>query len=226
MYQAAVATLAATAQLSGERGLPPTDVLREQMIRSLREFVARCREAAIPDQEIAEARYALVAFIDDRVLRSSLARSSEWGKNPLQHQFYREFTAGENFFSRMRALTHRGGPVLPLEAYYLCLALGFVGALAGAARPDAARPFLEAARARLLSGCNVERIAPSAVPIEGHRPPAKQFPLAVAAAVACALIGTMALVGLNMSLGGVVARTAVELITADAAGVAPTPASR
>jgi type IV/VI secretion system ImpK/VasF family protein len=219
MYQAAVATLAATVQLSEERGLPPTDVLREQMLRSLREFVARCREAAISDQEVAEARYALVAFIDDRVLKSSFAGSAEWGKNPLQLQFYREFTAGENFFGRLRALTQRGGPVFPLEAYYLCLALGFVGALPGATSADAARPFLDAARARLLSGHNVERIAPNAVPIERHRPPAKAFPLAAATAAACAVIGALALAGLHMSLGGILARAAVELTSADPAAV-------
>jgi len=43
-------------------------VVRQQMITVLRQFVTRCRDAGIADAETAEARYALVAFIDDRVL--------------------------------------------------------------------------------------------------------------------------------------------------------------
>jgi type VI secretion system protein ImpK len=221
MYRAAAATLASAAMLSEERAFPPSDVLREQMLRTLKEFVARCREAGIADQEVAEARYALVAFIDDRILKSTLPGATEWRKSPLQLQFYKEFNAGENFFARMRALIQKGGPRFPLEAYYLCLALGFAGALPEGKASEAARPLLQNARACLLSGRNVERIAPHAVPVERNRPLAKAFPLALASVGACLVILLVALVGLQLSLGHVLAHAAHELQGGDTAGSGP-----
>ena len=125
MYRASVEALAAAAQI-GDGPIPPSaDALRQSMMALLADFVARCRNARIPDDEIAEARYAIVAFIDDRVLRSNWAGRTEWMSNPLQLQFFREYTAGENF-ARMRALGQRGAPFWALEVYYTCIALGFV----------------------------------------------------------------------------------------------------
>lgn len=225
MYAASVAVLSAASQLT-DGALPPADVLREQMVGLLRDFVARGRAAGIPDQEVAEARYALVAFIDDRVLKSTWPGRAEWQSNPLQLQYYREFTAGENFFARMRALIQRGGPVLPLEVYYLCLALGFAGALPGASGPQAARPFLDSARGPLLQGCTPDRIAPNAIPSERHPARPRPFPVGVATAVACAIVGLLALVGLDASLHHVLARTAARLSAATTSQVTTPGASK
>lgn len=214
MYRVSLAVLTAAARLVEERALPEADVLREQMVGLLRDFVTRCRTAGIPNQEAAEARYALVAFIDDRVLKSNWSGRAAWQSNPLQLQFYREFAAGENFFARMRALTQHGGPVLPLEVYYLCLALGFAGALSSGSGPNASRPFLDMARAPLLYGCNVDRIAPNAVPSERHRPRPRPFPVARAAAIACAAVCLLALVGLHVSLSSVLGRAGLQLTSA------------
>ena len=170
MYLASVAALSPAARLADDPALPAADALREQMLALLRDFVSRCRAAGIPDQDTAEARYAIVAFIDDRVLKSSWPGRAEWQSSPLQLRFYREFTAGENFFARMRALIERGGPVLPLEAYYLCLALGFAGALTKAGGAHV-RPLLDGARAVLLRRRSPDRIAPNAVPARAPPPP-------------------------------------------------------
>ncbi len=111
MYRACADVLAAAAQIGNGWGAPPAPTLRNDMVAHLRQFVSRCRDAGIPDAETAEARYAIVAFIDDRVLKESAwAGRAEWMNNPLQLQFFREYAAGENFFGRMRALAQRGGP--------------------------------------------------------------------------------------------------------------------
>jgi type VI secretion system protein ImpK len=132
MYRACAEVLLAAAKLGEPGHLPGTEALRQEMLGMLRDLVGSCRAAGIPDAETAEARYAIVAFIDDRVLHSNWAGRAEWMKNPLQLQLYREYAAGENFFARMRALLHRNAPSAALEVYYLCLALGFIGALPGA----------------------------------------------------------------------------------------------
>jgi type VI secretion system protein ImpK len=218
MYRASADVLAAAARIGNGWGAPPAATLRNDMIELLKQFVVRCREAGVPDAETAEARYALVAFIDDRVLKESAwAGRAEWMNNPLQLQFFREYAAGENFFGRMRALAQRGGPYLALEAYYLCIALGFVGAAPGGA--GAPRAYGQSARSLLLLDGSPDRIAPNAIPVERHRAQRRPFPIAISAAVACAIVCILGLVGLQLSLGTVIERAAREL---GGAGAGPT----
>jgi type VI secretion system protein ImpK len=221
MYRACADVLAAAAQIGNGWGAPPATALRNDMVAHLRQFVSRCRDAGIPDAETAEARYAIVAFIDDRVLKESAwAGRAEWMNNPLQLQFYREYAAGENFFGRMRALAQRGPPFLALEAYYLCIALGFIGAVGSTGATFAPRGYVESARAQLLAG-GAGRIAPNAIPVERHRPRRRPFPVAVTVALACAVVCVLGLVGLEVSLGSVIDRAARDLVTAKGAPASP-----
>jgi len=223
MYRASADVLTAAAQIGNGWGAPPAATLRNDMVAHLKQFVARCREAGIPDAETAEARYAIVAFIDDRVLKESAwGGRAEWMSNPLQLQFFREYAAGVNFFGRMRALAQRGPPYWALEAYYLCISLGFVGAVPGSGGMQAApRSYADSARAQLLHDGGADRIAPNAIPIERHRARRAPFPIAVTAAVACAVVCLLGLVGLQLSLGSVIDRAARDLATARGAPAAP-----
>jgi type VI secretion system protein ImpK len=224
MYRACADVLTAAAQIGGGWRAPPATTLRSEMVALLRDFVSRSREAGIPDDEIAEARYALVAFIDDRVLKeSSWVGRDEWMSNPLQLQLFREYAAGENFFRRMKALAQRGRPYLALEAYYLCLALGFVGAVGTGAAATAPRAYADSARAQLLREGGASQIAPNAIPVERHRPQRRRFPVAVSAAVACAVVCALGLIGLRLSLGTVIERAAHELVSAKSNSTSPSP---
>src|SRR5580658_4425486 len=127
MYMAIAEVLIVASQLGTGSDDPTPDRLRDELTRLLRQMVAKCRASRIPDGDTAEARYALVAFIDDRILKSNWVGRAEWMKNPLQLQLYREYAAGENFFARMAALLKSARPSAALEVYYLCIALGFMG---------------------------------------------------------------------------------------------------
>ncbi len=224
MYRASTAVLAAAAQVGADRNAPP-EALREHMVGLLRDFVARCRAEGIPDVEVAEARYAIVALIDDRALKSSWFGRAEWQSSPLQLLLYKEFTAGENFFARMNALLKHGGPLMALEAYFLCLVLGFVGALPGGGQQ--VRPLVEAARRLLLQGRTVDRFAPNAIPEERHRPSTPRFPLARVSVASCVAVGVLALVGLQVALGAVVKNARRDISAAQsAAGSAPAAPER
>jgi type VI secretion system protein ImpK len=213
MHRAGAEILAATAMIGapGWRA-PPAGVLRADMVASLKAFVTSCREASIPDAEIAEARYALVAFIDDRVLRETgWPGRAEWTSNPLQLQFFREYTAGENFFARMRGLANRGAPFFALEIYYLCIALGFVGAQTPGGSPP--RAFADAVRDLVRGDAGAQRIAPNAMPRERIRPATRPFPVGRTAVVACLLVTVAGLLGLQLSLGNIIDRANAELKT-------------
>jgi type VI secretion system protein ImpK len=217
MYRACAEILLSAVQLGDDRNLTSAEQVRQGMINGLRDMVSRCRAAGISDAEIAEARYAIVAFIDERVLQSNWLGRAEWMSNPLQLQLYREFTAGENFFARMRALLNRGVSSGALEVYYLCLALGFTGAMPGAGGAQAARSYLDAARGPLTQSSRSVPMSPHGIPTDSYmmRPRVRSlvWPLILASA-AVALVGLCALA---WSLHKTLDRVGQDAATADAA---------
>jgi type IV/VI secretion system ImpK/VasF family protein len=220
MYRACAEALSAAAMIGSGGALPAPEALRQNMIALLRQLVMQARELGVSDAETAEARYPIVAFIDEQVLRSHWPGRAEWMSQPLQLQFYRETTAGENFYGRMRALTARGGQRLALEVYFMCIALGFVGAPPGGGGAQAARAYAEAARPQLLEGLTPSRIAPSSIPSERRAEGGRTFPVGLAAAVGGAAVCVIALVSLHFVLGQTLERARRDVV---AASPAPTP---
>jgi type IV/VI secretion system ImpK/VasF family protein len=204
IYWASAEVLIAAAQLGSGRELPSPELLRAEMLGMLQQMVSKCRAAGVPDAATAEARYALVAFIDERILKSNWPGRAEWMNNPLQLQLYREYTAGENFFVRMRVLLQHPQGVVPLEVYYLCLALGFTGAAAGA---DNAQSYLEAARARLGGTGPGTAISVRAIPTDHYSYSTPRRPIVLAFAISCALVVLLGLGLLQWSTSATLQRT-------------------
>jgi type VI secretion system protein ImpK len=217
MYRASAEMLLSAARLGEQQNLPSADALRQEMLNALRGYVARCRAAGISDTDTAEARYAIVAFIDERVLQSNWPGRAEWMSNPLQLQLYREYTAGENFFARMRALLNRGTPSAALEVYYLCLALGFSGAMPGTGGMQAARSYLEAARELLTRSVRGSPLSPHAIPPDIRRWHSQGRSLAWPLVFACAAVGFIGLGALSWSLHRTLDRVVQDVVAADKA---------
>jgi type VI secretion system protein ImpK len=73
-----------------------------------------------------DARFALVALIDETVMSSDWSEATEWAAKPLQMQYWGDFTAGDRFFERLEQLQSHADDDL-LEVYYICLCAGFRG---------------------------------------------------------------------------------------------------
>jgi len=149
MYRVCAESLRFALTLPTSVNLPPAAELRQRALAALDDMVGQGRSAGVPDADMAEARYALVAFIDEQVLKSTWSGRAEWMSQPLQLVLYREYTAGENFFVRLRALLQSGTRPFALEAYYLCLALGFRGAYGVSGDMNVVNGFVDAARREL-----------------------------------------------------------------------------
>lgn len=135
------------------------------ILTALDKMVARGRARGFQDTELAEARYALVAFLDEQINRSNWPGRSEWMGQPLQLELYREYTAGENFFKRMRSLAQQGRFSPALEIYYLCLLLGFRGAYGTSGDTRALSSFSDSGRERVAQEWPMKgKIAPRAEP--------------------------------------------------------------
>ena len=75
------------------------------------------RRLKIPDTDIRDAQYAIVAIIDENV---------RWASR-LEQEFFSRNVAGEEFFTKLEELKTAKGRNEALTVYYICLALGFEG---------------------------------------------------------------------------------------------------
>jgi type VI secretion system protein ImpK len=165
VYWCAAPALLLSSQLSTMR-LPSAGELRQRLIGVLDRFVSQARGAGLADADVAEARYAIVAFMDDQILKSTWVGRNEWMDQPLQALLYKEYVAGENFYARMRSLLQAPDRIHGLEAYYLCLAMGFSGA-SGGREAGSKEQFVESARARLAAHYRPsQNLSPHARPLD------------------------------------------------------------
>ena len=96
---------------------------------AIKEFEAAGTRANVPLANIRLAKYALTAFIDQKVLTSNLALKDAWLEKPLQMTYFDDFNAGEEFYVKLDQLRNSGDPGRfdVEEVYYLSLVMGFTG---------------------------------------------------------------------------------------------------
>jgi type VI secretion system protein ImpK len=201
--------------------LPAPHDLRQRIVDVLDRMVGAARAARVSEAEIAEARYALVAFIDEQILKSAWPGRVEWMNQPLQLALYREVTAGENFFARMRALLNHGGHEEALEIYYLCLALGFRGAYGVSGNAAGLASFIDAARERVAHKLpSAAKLSPSALPRDRAREARGNRGALIGLLAGCAVIIFAVFVGLGWSLRSSIGE-AIQAMPTKAAPAAP-----
>ncbi|QLH41619.1 MAG: DotU family type IV/VI secretion system protein [Coxiellaceae bacterium] len=102
--------------------------LREQIYQSLTQMERQAIEFKVPLTQVEQAKYALLALLDELVLTSGWNRRMEWMGKTLQVEFFGEHLAGEGFFNRLSEVRHNAQANIDvLEVFYLCLQLGFEG---------------------------------------------------------------------------------------------------
>lgn len=114
-------------QLSSAQDLPAPEVMRQRIASLLDNMDQRAQQVGLPMEDVLEAKYALVAFIDEQLLKSNWVGVTDWMAQPLQLVYFNENTAGEGFFARLQALLHQPNRVHVVQIYYYCMALGFEG---------------------------------------------------------------------------------------------------
>jgi type VI secretion system protein ImpK len=118
--------LAFALQLKRSADPGAAETLKSKIDEMFRELEVRTRQAGIPQDDVGLAKYAIAAFVDETVLASSWPLKDAWADQPLQLQYFNDFSAGEEFYAKIDQL--RGAKKTSvLEVYYLCLALGFRG---------------------------------------------------------------------------------------------------
>lgn len=151
-------------QLSSAQDLPAPEVMRQRIASLLDNMDQRAQQVGIPNEDVLEAKYALVAFIDEQLLRSNWSGVTDWMARPLQLIYFNENTAGEGFFGRLQALLQQPNRVHVVQIYYYCMALGFEGQYAVTGTQGLATVMQQARQAIAAQYPASDAISPHGVP--------------------------------------------------------------
>jgi type VI secretion system protein ImpK len=114
------------------------DRFRARMLQALKEISSTAARKGYSAEDIQEANFAVVAFLDETILTHDPC-SAEWARKSLGEELFGQRSAGEVFFKRLETLrANRDSQSLAevLEVYYLCLLLGYEGKFAGGSKAE------------------------------------------------------------------------------------------
>ncbi len=103
---------------------------RQQFIEALKLANEEARARGYTEEETRDARFAVVAFLDETVLNLKSRAFSDWARKPLQEELFGVHMGGEVFFQNLERLMRQPDSAHladVLEVYLLCLTLGYAG---------------------------------------------------------------------------------------------------
>lgn len=95
------------------------DALYDRFVSLFSTIEEKGRTLKIPEADINDVKYALVAIIDESI---------GWASR-LEQEFFGTNIAGDEFFNKLEQIKEAKGRGEALEVYYHCLTLGFEGKL-------------------------------------------------------------------------------------------------
>lgn len=115
-------------QLRATHEFGDATVLRQRIKDLLDRAERDAMRVNTPRDDLRDAKFALVAFIDETILSSDWSQKDRWVAKPLQLELYDRYDAGEVFFDHLKRLLEQPTQHAEvLEIYYLCMTLGFKG---------------------------------------------------------------------------------------------------
>jgi type VI secretion system protein ImpK len=195
--------------------------LRQRLQVALDQMVGKGRAAGIQEQDLADMRYAVVAFLDEQILKSNWPGRNEWMSQPLQLVLFNQYTAGEHFFNRLRGLLGEGRTEA-IAAYQLCLALGFRGQFGTGADPHSLAGFAQGALQQVSRTLpRTDKLGPHGIPADR----AEQIKTSNAPLIAFAAGGLLIAFGLLFGLERLVHSDVQKALDALPQGAPQEPAS-
>lgn len=114
--------------ISGDKGASTGQDLRAKFTLAFEDFERRCYALHLDSGIVSDAKYAMSAFVDEKVMGSAWQHKLTWMGKPLQLEYFGDNLAGEGFFQKLAKLRQSGDRNADvLEIFYLCLQLGFEG---------------------------------------------------------------------------------------------------
>lgn len=120
------ATVLLVADAPQGQGVDPAN-LRAQLVSRLDALSRHPTAQAMGAQELDDARFALVAWADEALLRSHWHGRDEWAQELLQSRLFRTNRGGDEMYERLARL--RPDQSAARRIFLLCFAFGFEGQL-------------------------------------------------------------------------------------------------
>ncbi|HLG98910.1 MAG TPA: DotU family type IV/VI secretion system protein [Bryobacteraceae bacterium] len=115
---------------SSRQQLQNSEAFRTKMKDALNDIAQIAARRGYAKEDIQEANFAVIAFLDEAVLSSQDPARTQWARKSMQEELFDQRNAGELFFKRLDSLRAHGDSLHlaeVLEVYYLCLLLGYEG---------------------------------------------------------------------------------------------------
>jgi type VI secretion system protein ImpK len=115
---------------SQQLAVQQSQVFRTNIRASLKAAMEQAKTLGYPSDMIQLSVFAVVAFLDESVLKLQSPVFSDWSQRPLQEEIFGHHRAGEVFFDNLRGLLARQDAQEVadcLEVHCLCLLLGYKG---------------------------------------------------------------------------------------------------
>ena len=108
--------------------MTPSTSTRREIDELLKQMEQRGEALGYKAEPVQAVKFALAAFVDETVLTADFPLRDAWAKYPLQLEYFREQLAGVTFFNRLdEMLKNPESDLDVVEAYYMCLLLGYEG---------------------------------------------------------------------------------------------------
>ena len=114
-------------QLTRNAGETSATEVAQELSRLLEESRQLAEIQGIAEEVFMEARFPVIAYVDELLLCLDWSGKSEWQRHPLQRKYFETTNAGSEFYDRLNSLNKFGPDRDVREVYALCLGLGFRG---------------------------------------------------------------------------------------------------
>jgi type VI secretion system protein ImpK len=128
-YENAITTILRLNSLQNQAVSNPQG-FRNSIRAALKSAMESAKSLGYSSEMIQLSFFAVVALLDESVLKLQSAAFAEWAKRPMQEEMFGHARAGEVFFENLRALLARQDSQETadcLEVYCLSMLLGFKG---------------------------------------------------------------------------------------------------
>jgi type VI secretion system protein ImpK len=128
-YENAITTILRLSSLQ-QQAVPNSQVFRNSIRAALKSAMEQAKALGYSSELIQLSFFAVVALLDESVLKLQSPAFAEWAQRPMQEEMFGHNRAGEVFFENLRGLLAKQDSQETadcLEIYCLCMLLGFKG---------------------------------------------------------------------------------------------------
>lgn len=123
---------------------------RGDVVRLIEKSQTICNQFGYAENDYQDARFAVLVWVDECVMKSSWVGKTTWRKELLQRVYYKTTDGGVRFYKNLKELDGERNAVR--EVYYMCMVLGFYGRFGTSSEDQSERDNIKARCLNRITG--------------------------------------------------------------------------